>query len=94
MVTKVRSHKKGGCGFETTPSLLSKIRDLSDHKYVHYDKMTNTSSHDEEVKDLVRTKILMSAIENREFQCVNDSADRVDDTSCQQPHKCSSRKCL
>lgn len=51
----------------------------------HGNKVTQTSAHDEEVEDLMGTEVGVPVIEEREFQCVDHTADGVDDASCKQP---------
>ena len=47
--------------------------------------MAEASGHDKEMKDLVRTEIFVAVIEDRKFQCVDDTSHRVDDASGQKP---------
>ena len=49
--------------------------------------MTEASSHDEEMEDLVRTEVLVAGIEDRKLQGVDDAAHGVDDTTGQKPAK-------
>ena len=55
------------------------IRDR--YKGVHYNEVAHASAHHEEVEDLVRTEVFMAVIEDWELQCIDDAADRVDDTA-------------
>lgn len=57
------------------------------YESVHHDKVAHASAHHEEVEDLVRTEVFMAVIEDWELQCIDDAADRVDDTACQKPAK-------
>ncbi len=70
-----------GCIAGRTASLL---QDICIHKNV----MTETSAHDEEMEDLVASEVLVLSVEDRKFQCVDDAADRVDDTTGQEPSEC------
>ena len=44
--------------------------------------MADTSTHYKQMKNLVSPEIFMSAVKNWKFQCVNNSANCVDDTTC------------
>ena len=44
--------------------------------------MTDASAHYEQMKDFLASEILMLAVENRELQCVDDTANCIDDTTC------------
>ena len=37
-------------------------------------------------------EVFMFCVKNRQFQCINDSADRVDESACEEPVKGSARK--
>lgn len=76
--TYVRAHR--GLWLLTLVSLHE--RNI-EHRYI----MAQASGHDKHVEDLMRSKELVSGIEDRKFQCVNNSADGVDDTACNQPYK-------
>ena len=43
--------------------------------------MAETSTHYEQMKDFMASEILMLAVENRELQCVDDTANSIDDTT-------------
>ena len=45
---------------------------------VHYNEVADASAHNEEVEDLVASEVFMFVIENRYFQCINNTADCVD----------------
>ena len=47
----------------------------------HDDKMTEASAHDKQMKDLVGTKEAVSCIEERKFQCVDNSPNGIDNSS-------------
>lgn len=71
---------------------------LSDWKYgyvlEHHDKMADTSADNKQMKDLVRTEILMSVVEDWKLQGIDDTAHCIDNTTCKQPVKCSLWKCV
>ena len=48
---------------------------------MHYYKVTDASAHYEQMKDFMASEILMLAVENRELQCVDDTANSIDDTT-------------
>ena len=54
--------------------------------------MAGTSKHNEDVKDLMGTKILMSGIKKRKFQTIDDAADGVNNASCEKPAETGTRK--
>lgn len=64
------------------------------YKSIHYYKVTCTSGHYKQVKDLVASEIFVLIIKNRKFECVDDASYSVDDTACQQPSECCRRKCV
>ena len=66
---------------------VTQRRGLLKYKGVHYNEVAHASAHYEEVEDLVRTEVFMAVIEDWELQCIDDAADRVDDTACQKPAK-------
>ena len=47
--------------------------------------MAQASAHDKQMENLMRTEIFMLCIENRQFQCVDNAARRVDKPAGQQP---------
>ena len=49
--------------------------------------MAQASAHDKQMENLMRTEIFMLCIENRQFQCVDNAARRVDKPAGQQPRK-------
>ena len=55
--------------------------------------MAQASAHDKQMENLMRTEIFMLCIENRQFQCVDNAARRVDKPAGQQPEKGAFRKC-
>lgn len=52
------------------------------YEHIHYDEMTDTSTHYKQMEDLVSPEIFMPAVKYWKFQCVNNSANGVDDTTC------------
>ena len=54
--------------------------------------MAETSGHNKEMEDLMRAKELMSGIEERKLQCVDNTSDGIDHTSGNQPDKCCGGK--
>ena len=77
--TYVRAHR--GLWLLTLVSLHERNIEHRLHNGTRLPAMTNT------MEDLMRSKELVSGIEDRKFQCVNNSADGVDDTACNQPYK-------
>lgn len=51
------------------------------NKEVHYNKMAGTSQHYEYMEDLMGTEVLMAGVKQRNFQSIDNAADRIDDTS-------------
>ena len=49
--------------------------------------MAEASSHDKQMEDLMGAEVLMSGVEQRQLQRVDDSACGVDDPSGQKPAK-------
>lgn len=57
----------------------------SGNKEIHYNEMAHTSQHYENMKYLMRSKIFMFCIEDRQLQCVDDTSDGIDDATGQEP---------
>ena len=47
--------------------------------------MAGTSEHDKEVEDFVAAEILMLTVENRKLQCIDHTADCVEDSAGEKP---------
>ena len=76
--TYVRAH----CGLWLL-TLVSLHECNIEHCYI----VAQASGHDKHVEDFMGSEELVSGIEDRKFQCVNNSADGVDDAACHQPYK-------
>ena len=55
---------------------------LLQHKCIHHYKVAQASSHHEQMKNLMASKIFMLAVKNRKFQCIDHSADCINDSAC------------
>lgn len=62
------------------------------HIQIHKDKVADTAAHNEQMENFMGTEIPVSVIEKRQFQGINDAANRIDDTARQQPEKSAVRK--
>ena len=62
------------------------------YKKVHNNEVTETSKHHKNMENLMGTEVLMTCIENRNFQCIDNSADGVNDSSGEKPAKTGSRQ--
>ncbi len=51
------------------------------HIAVHEDKVADAACHAEQVKDFMGSKISMLCIEDRELQCIDNAARRIDDAA-------------
>lgn len=69
-------------------SFSPKKRKSLQYECIHYNKVACAASHYEEVEDFMRSKVPVPAVENRQLQCIDDSAYGVDDTARQQPSEC------
>ncbi len=49
--------------------------------------MTGTAAHDKQVEDLMAPKVLMLQIKEWELECVDNTADRIDDAARKKPHE-------
>lgn len=49
--------------------------------------MADTSAHDKEMKNFMRAKVFVPGVKNGQFQCVNHTADGVNNTAAKQPQK-------
>lgn len=49
--------------------------------------MAEAAAHHEKMEDFMGAEILMPAVEDRKLQCIDDTADRIDDSSGKEPHK-------
>lgn len=56
--------------------------------------MTEASTHDKQVKNLMTAEIWMQLVKNRQFQGVNHTTDRIDDSSGKQPCELRGSQCL
>ena len=61
---------------------------------VHKDKVADTSSHYEQMKNFVGAEIAVSVIKKGQFQSVNYAADRVNNAAGQQPEKSAVRQSI
>lgn len=61
------------------------------HIQIHKYEVTNASAHDKQVKDFMGTEVLVPVIENWQLQCIDNTADGVDDTACQEPEESTVR---
>lgn len=59
------------------------------YKIIHQYKMADTSTHYKKMKDLMAAEVFMAAVKDRQFQCVDDTANRIDNAACQKPSECS-----
>ena len=55
---------------------------LLQHKCIHHYKVAQASSHHEQMKNLMASKIFMLTVKNRKFQCIDHSADCINDSAC------------
>lgn len=55
------------------------------HKCVHYYKVTCTSGHHKQMKDLMASEIFVLTVKDWKLQSIDHAANGVDDTTCQQP---------
>ena len=61
---------------------------------VHENEVADAAAHDKKMENLMGTKVFMDRVKYRELQCVDNAADRIDDTAGQKPSECSMRKCI
>lgn len=62
-----------------------KVIGILQYKSVHHHEVACASSHDEEVKDLMASEILMLAVKERKLQRIDHSADRIDYSAGKEP---------
>ena len=62
------------------------------HETVHHNKMTYAAAHHKQMENFVGAEILMSGIENRQFQSINNAAHRIDYAAGQKPSESLRRK--
>ena len=72
--------------------LISEINFPLDHVSIHKDKVADASAHDKQMEHFVGAEGFMLRVEDRKLQCIDHSADGINDTSCQQPQKCWCRQ--
>ena len=60
----------------------------------HRHKVACASAHHKQVEDLMGAEIFMLCIENRHFQCIDNTADRIDDASCEKPSESRFGQCV
>ena len=68
------------------------LEEFSGYKLVHHHVVAETAAHDKEMKDLVGTEVAVPVVEKRKLQCVDDSAQGVDNAACQEPGEAGCRK--
>ena len=52
---------------------------------IHKNVMAEASAHHEKVEDFMASEVLVLSVEDRKFQCVDNTADGVNNTACQEP---------
>ena len=57
------------------------------HIQIHKYEVADASSHDKQMKNFMGTEVPVLVIENRQLQCIDNTADGVDDTACQEPEE-------
>ena len=50
--------------------------------------MAGASGHYEQMEDLVASEIFVLIVENRKFECIDDTAYSIDDTAGKEPSEC------
>ncbi len=70
---------------ERRPECRNGIQLKSCNKCIHHDIMTETSTHHKEMKNLMGTEVLVAGVEDRKFQCIDHTANGVNDSACEQP---------
>lgn len=90
-----REQISAGCYAKRNPGRLSgavlpgvRQKGLLQDVCIHKNVVAEASTHDEKMEDLVASEVLVLSVEDRKFQCVDDAADRVDDTTGQEPSEC------
>lgn len=58
----------------------------------HEDKVAEAPRHHEQMEYFVGTEKFMSRIEKRQFQCIDDAADSIDNSAGKKPEKGRKRK--
>jgi len=64
------------------------VRSVDPHprnKEIHHNKVAYTSQHNKDMEYFMGTKVFMFRIEDRKLQCVDHTADSVNNTACQKP---------
>ena len=57
------------------------------NQHIHHNKMAYTSAHNEEMENFVGAKVFMFTVENRKFQSIDYTADGIDQSAGEEPHK-------
>ena len=84
-----KTAKRGAVPQKRSGTLCEKLHECDiEHDYI----MAETSGHNKEMEDLMRAKELMSGIEERKLQCVDHTADSVNNTACQKPSETCPRQ--
>ena len=58
------------------------------YESVHHDKVAHASAHHEEMENLMGTEIFVAVVENRKLQCIDDTADCINDTARKKRSEC------
>lgn len=54
---------------------------------IHKDKVTDTSTHHEQMKNFMAAEVFVKCVKYRKFQSIDYTTDGVDDAACQKPAK-------
>ena len=71
------------------------VRSVDPHprnKEIHHNKVAYTSQHNKDMEYFMGTKVFMFRIEDRKLQCVDHTADSVNNTACQKPSETCPRQ--
>ena len=52
---------------------------------IHKDKVTDTSTHHEQMENFMAAEVFVKCVKYRKFQSIDYTTDGVDDAACQKP---------
>lgn len=62
------------------------------NKVIHEDIVAETASHDKQMEDFMIAEAALSEMKQRNFKCIDNTSDCINQSACQKPHKCSRRQ--
>lgn len=85
-------HNASGSDFCAVWKYVRSVDPHPRNKEIHHNKVAYTSQHNKDMEYFMGTKVFMFRIEDRKLQCVDHTADSVNNTACQKPSETCPRQ--